>query len=69
MQRFLFRVQYALPDGTTPIAGITYAYEAVCIRAETEALALAEAITATTRYMTAVGVTRTITLIGTAADV
>lgn len=69
MNRYLYRVQYAYADGMTPIAGVTYAYEAVCIRAATEAAALAEAETATDRYTAAAGVTRTLTLTLTTADV
>ena len=69
MQRFLFRVAYTLPDGTTPIAGASVAYEPVCVRAETEALALSDVQTATARYVAAVGGTRTITLVLTTADV
>jgi len=68
VNRYLYRVTYTLPDGTTPIAGASVAYEPVCVRAETEALALTEVEGATARYMTAVGATRTITLTGVAAD-
>ena len=67
--RYLFRVMYTLPDGAAPIAGTSTAYEAVSVRAETEAAALAEVETATERYRAAVNATRAITLIGTAADV
>jgi hypothetical protein len=67
MNRYLFRVQYDYADGMTPIAGVTSSYEPVCIRADTEAVALAE-VTTLTRYQIAAGVTRTITLVGTAAD-
>jgi hypothetical protein len=69
MQRFLFRVQYAYPDGRTPIAGVTLSYEPVCIRAETAAAAQSEVEAATARYVAAAGVTRTITLVTTTADV
>ena len=69
MNRYLYRVQYALPDGTTPIAGISLAYEPVCIRADTEATALIEVTAATLRYTDAIGATRTITLVTTTADV
>jgi len=57
MERFLFRVAYTLTDGSV-------AYEAVCVRAadDDEAAARAEVEAATSRYMTAVGATRTITL-------
>lgn len=62
MPRYLFRVQYDYADGRTPIAGVTSSYEPVCIEADTEAQALVEVTAATSRYTTAVGVTRTITL-------
>ena len=62
MNRYLFRVQYTFSDATV-------AYEAVCIRAATEAAALTDVTTATSRYMTAVGATRTISLTLTTADV
>ena len=62
VQRYLFRVAYTDADGQV-------AYEPVSVRAETEAAALTEVESATSRYMTAVGATRAITLIGTAADV
>jgi len=69
MNRYLYRVAYAYADGMTPIVGvITTAYEPVCVRATTEAAALDE-VTGLTRYMTAAGVTRTITLVTTTADV
>jgi hypothetical protein len=66
MQRFLFRVQYTWTDEADE-AQTTY--EPVCVRADTEAEALADVTTATTRYTTAVGATRTITLTLTTADV
>jgi hypothetical protein len=69
MNRYLFRVQYDYADGMTPIAGVTSSYEAVCIRAATEAAALTEVETATDRYQIAAAVTRTITLTLTTADV
>ena len=68
VSRYLYRVQYTLPDGATPIAGESIAYEPVCVRAETAAAALEE-VTALTRYMVAAGATRTITLVLTTADV
>lgn len=63
MERFLFRVQYTYPDGTS-------SYEAVCVRAADgdDAAALAEVTAATSRYMRASGATRTITLTLTTAD-
>jgi hypothetical protein len=69
MNRYLYRVTYEYPDGVAPIAGVTHAYEPVCVRATTEAAALAEVTTATSRYMTAAGATRTMTLVLTTADV
>ena len=69
MQRYLFRVAYTYADGATPIAGITVAYEPTCVRAEDEASARAAVLAATTRYLTAVGATKTVTLILTTADV
>lgn len=69
MNRYLYRVRYDYPDGMTPIAGATSSYEPVCVRALTEAAALAEVTTATARYLAAAGVTRTITLVLTTADV
>lgn len=69
MNRYLYRVQYTLPDGTTPTVGETIAYEPVCVRALTEAAALVEVEEATARYLAAVvGATRTITLVTTTAD-
>ena len=64
MQRYLFRVQYTYSDGTS-------SYESVCVRAANgdEAGARAEVTTATSRYMTAVGATRTLTLLVVTADV
>lgn len=64
MQRFLYRVRYTYPDGTS-------SYEAVCVRAADgdQTAALAEVTTATARYMTAAGATRTITLTTVTADV
>ncbi len=67
--RYLFRVMYTLPDGAAPIDGVSTVYEPVSVRAETEAAALAEVEGATERYRAAVNATRTITLVGTAADV
>lgn len=63
MQRFLFRVQYTHRDGTV-------AYESVCVRAADgdEAAARAEVEGATSRYMTVVGATRTLTLVVVTAD-
>jgi hypothetical protein len=63
MQRFLYRVQYTHPDGSV-------AYEPVCVRAADgdETAARTEVESATTRYMTAVGATRTLTLVLVTAD-
>ena len=63
MQRFLYRVQYTLPDATV-------VYEPVCVRAanDDEASARAEVTTATDRYLAASGGTRTITLVLVTAD-
>ena len=69
MNRYLYRAQYSYPDGMTPITGVTVAYEPLCVRAATEALALAEVTAATLRYPAAVGITRTLTLVLTTADV
>jgi hypothetical protein len=69
MLRYLFRVQYDYADGVTPIAGVTSSYEPVSVRAATPADALADVEAATDRYRLAANVTRTITLIGTAADI
>lgn len=69
MQRYLFRVTYTLPDGMVPIAGVSTVYESVCVRADTEAAALAEVEMATARYMTAVSATRAIALVTMTADV
>ena len=69
MNRYLYRVAYAYADGMTPIAGVTTAYEPVCVRALTAAAALVEVTAATDRYRVAAGVTRTITLVTTTADV
>ena len=68
VSRYLYRVQYTLPDGATPIAGESITYEPVSVRALTEAAALADVEEATDRYRIAAGATRTITLVGTAAD-
>ena len=68
MTRYLYRVQYTLPDGAVPIEGESMAYEPVCVLAETEAAALTEVEGATDRYRVAAGATRTITLVGTVAD-
>ena len=68
MNRYLYRAQYTLPDGAVPIAGTSVAYEPVSVRAVDQAAALVDVTAATTRYMDAVGATRTITFIGTAAD-
>jgi hypothetical protein len=69
MQRYLYRVRYEYADGMTPTAGVTFAYEPVCVRALTEAAALTEVEGATARYLAASGTTRTITLVTTTADV
>jgi hypothetical protein len=69
MQRYLYRVRYEYADGMTPTAGVTSAYEPVCVRALTQAEALTEVESATARYLAASGTTRTITLILTTADV
>jgi len=63
VQRFLFRVQYTYPDGTS-------SYEAVCVRAadDDEPSARAEVVAATTRYLRAAGATRTVTLALVTAD-
>lgn len=64
MQRFLYRVAYTHRDGSI-------AYEPVCVQAADgdEAAAQAEVEAATTRYMAAVGATRTLTLVTVTADV
>jgi len=62
MNRYLFRVQYTYDDASV-------SYEAVCIRAATEAAATIEVTAATDRYTTVMHVTRTITLTLTTADV
>lgn len=64
MQRFLFRVAYTYPDGTT-------SYEPVCVRAADNdlAAALTEVEGATLRYRDAVGASRVITLLVVTADV
>jgi len=70
MNRYLFRVQYtraADPDDPFDLGAVQY--EAVCIRAATDAAALVEATTATDRYRVAMDMTRTITLTVTTADV
>lgn len=61
MNRYLFRVQYTYSDDSV-------SYEPVCTRAETEAEALTDVTAATVRYATAVGATRTFTLVVTTAD-
>ena len=58
MPRYLFRVQYTLTDGS-----ITY--EPVCVDAATESDARTDVDTATMRYPTAVGATKTLTLVTT----
>lgn len=65
MTRYLFRVQYTLPDE----GGITY--EAVCVRSgdTDEAGALAEVEAATERYRAAVRATKTVTLVLAAVEV
>lgn len=68
MNRYLYRVRYDYADGVAPIAGVTTAYESVSVRAATTAAALVEVTAATDRYRLAANVTRTITLVGTAAD-
>ena len=67
MNRYLYRVTYSYLD-TDGLTTLT-AYEPVCVRALTEAAALSEVTTATTRFMTAVDATRTMTLVLTTADV
>jgi hypothetical protein len=69
VNRYLYRVTYTLPDGAAAVPGASTVYEPVCVRALTEADALAEVTTATSRYMTAAGATRTMTLVLTTADV
>ena len=63
MERFLYRVQYTYPDGTS-------AYEPVCVRAVDDDVtaALAEVDGATQRYPLAVGATKTLTLVLVTAD-
>jgi hypothetical protein len=56
---------YLDTDGLTTLT----AYEPVCVRSTTEAAALAEVTTATTRFRDAVDATRTMTLVLTTADV
>jgi hypothetical protein len=68
MNRYLFRVTYTLPDGAAAVPGVSTVYEPVSVRAVDEAAALADVTTNTTRYLEASGATRTITLVGTAAD-
>jgi hypothetical protein len=70
MQRFLYRVQYTYPAQT--VLGVTsqpVSYESVCVRADDETAALADVEVGTLRYMTAVGATRTLTLLSVTADV
>jgi hypothetical protein len=62
VSRYLFAVRYTYLDDT-------WAEEPICVRAETETAARADVDAATTRYPTAVGVTKTITLVLTTADV
>ena len=62
MQRYLWRVRYTYPDASV-------AYEAVCVRAETEAAARADVEAGTDRHPRATGATRVITLTLTTADV
>jgi len=70
MNRYLYRVRYtrvADPDDTFDLGDVQD--EPVCVRALTEAAALAEVETATDRYRLATGMTRVITLTTTTADV
>jgi hypothetical protein len=69
VNRYLFRVTYTLPDGAAAVPGTSTTYEPVCVRALTEAEALADVTTNTTRYMQAAAATRTITLVTVTADV
>lgn len=70
MNRYLFRVRYTnVADPDDPFAIDQVSYEPVCVRALTEAAALAEVETATERYRDAIGATRVITLTLTTADV
>lgn len=58
MPRYLYRVQYLYTDGTS-------SYEPIALDADTEADAEADVLAATERYPTAVGATRTVTLVST----
>jgi len=62
MPRYLFQAAYTHRDASV-------AYEPVCVDAVDEATALAEVEAATLRYPTAVGATRTLTLVTVTADV
>lgn len=61
MQRYLYRVAYTHADGSV-------AYEPVCVQAVDETAAQTEVEAVTTRYPTAVGATRTVTLVTVTAD-
>lgn len=66
MNRYLYRVQYTL---TSRVTGNSHSTdEKHCIRAETEAAALAEVDEATERYTAAVGASKSITLLDTVAE-
>jgi hypothetical protein len=64
VERFLYRVTYTLSDESVT-------YEPVCVRAADDDVdsAQAEVEAATERFMTAVGATRTLTLVTVTADV
>jgi hypothetical protein len=65
VNRYLYRATYtiAVEDDADSVS-----YEPVCVRALTEADALAEVDAATDRYPDAVGATKTLTLISTTVE-
>jgi hypothetical protein len=62
VNRYLYRVTYTLEDDSV-------CYEPICVRAASEADALTEVDTASTRFPDAVHATKTLTLIAVTADV
>lgn len=63
MERFLYRVQYTYPDGTS-------SYESVCVRADDDdqVSARAEVDEATQRYARSTKATKTLTLLLVTTD-
>jgi hypothetical protein len=60
-ERYLYRVQYTLPDGSLT-------YEPVCVRAESETAARTEVTEATARYAAAARASREFDLVVVTPD-